>query len=268
MKSGCSVFQDSRGVAGVEAESSERSPQHAHRDTPDDPTMNPTAAAVSAILTAYVIGSVPFGYLTARHIVGVDIRVLGSGNIGATNVAREIGSRWGLLVLILDCLKGLLPTLLLPGLVLTSQHVMYGHLQVGCGVATILGHIFPCWLKFRGGKGVATSLGVVMILGPTALAAAAGVFALNFIITRIVALGSVLAAVTFAVCQMWELRPVPFSQKNWSLAMFSLLVPLLIVVRHRTNIIRMFHGQEERFNAPQDEDDSSSTADSIGNESN
>ena len=221
--------------------------------------MNTTAAAVSAILAAYLAGSVPFGYLTARHIVGVDIRTLGSGNIGATNVAREIGPRWGLMVLVLDCAKGLLPTLLFPALVLDSQHVMYGHLQVGCGVAAVWGHVFPCWLKFRGGKGVATSLGVVMVLGPTALAAAAVVFLLNFLITRIVALGSVLAALTFAVCQMWELRPNPFSERNWSLAIFSLLVPLLIIVRHRSNIVRILHGREDRFDAPDKEDERTDT---------
>ncbi len=119
------------------------------------------AALGVAFVAAYLVGSLPFGLLIGRYVAGVDIRQAGSGNIGATNVARVLGKRLGLIVLILDCLKGALPTAILPGLLSDSAGFRL-HLAVVSGTAAILGHMFPCWLKFRGGKGVATALGVAL----------------------------------------------------------------------------------------------------------
>lgn len=200
-----------------------------------------------SVLLAYLLGSVPFGFLTARGVGGIDIREHGSRNVGATNVARVLGGRWGAIVLVLDCLKGFLATLLLPSIALLGDHPGLGHLRVACGTMAVLGHMFPCWLGFRGGKGVATALGVVVVLGPTATLVAFATFALSFAAFRIVSLSSMLAAVAFAACQMWLLQPDPFSPDLWSVSLFSLLVPVLIIVRHRTNLVRLWRGQEPKF---------------------
>lgn len=199
-----------------------------------------------AFPVAYLIGSLPFGYLIARFVAGVDIRKSGSGNIGATNVARVLGKKLGIAVLVLDCLKGALPTLLLP-LLLADSDVHRLHLAVVSGTAAILGHMFPCWLKFRGGKGVATALGVALALAPLSTGVAFIVFALCVALTRTVSLSSILAACTFCGVELWWLRPSPFGDDTWSLAAFSTLVPLLIIVRHRTNIARLMRGEEPKF---------------------
>lgn len=206
--------------------------------------MSDIASGGVAVLLAYLAGSIPFGLLTARLVAGVDIRTRGSGNIGATNVGRVLGTKWGLFVLALDALKGLLPVWLLPNLFVADE---CPHLRVACGIATIVGHMFPCWLGFRGGKGVATSLGVVLVIAPWATAAAFAVFAVSFAAFRIVALSSILAAVSYGATQMASLWPAPFSQETWSLAAFGLAVPLLIIIRHRSNIGRLWRGEEPQF---------------------
>ncbi len=212
--------------------------------------MSSIAAGWITLLAAYFVGSLPFGYLVARSSAGLDIRKAGSGNIGATNVARLLGAKLGLFVLVLDCLKGLLPVWLLPNLfrLLAEGNPETAHLQVGSGVAAIVGHIFPCWLRFRGGKGVATSLGVVIVLSWPATLSALVVFLLVFALSRLVALASMLAAVGFAVSHLL-FQTAPFSEPNWSLSAFSLAVPLLIILRHRTNLSQIFRGDEPRFRA-------------------
>jgi glycerol-3-phosphate acyltransferase PlsY len=204
------------------------------------------AACTIALLIAYLVGSLPFGFLIARYVAGVDIRKSGSGNIGATNVARVLGKKLGIAVLVLDCLKGALPTLILPP-VLTDSAAFRLHLAVLSGTAAILGHMFPCWLKFRGGKGVATALGVALALAPLSTAAAFVMFVLCVALTRIVSLGSILAACTFCGVELWQLKPNPFGDETWSLATFSTLVPLLIILRHRSNLARLLRGTEPRF---------------------
>lgn len=200
---------------------------------------------IALTAVAYFVGSIPFGFLTAKVVRGIDIRQHGSGNIGATNVGRVLGGRWGIVVLLLDLLKGLLPVLVVRGLLRDSSNVT--HWEVAAGVAAIAGHMFPCWLWFRGGKGVATALGVVLCLAPWASLAAAGMFAVTFAVFRIVSLASILAALSFAVVEMALLYPKPFSADQWSLAAFSLLIPGLIVLRHRSNIARLMRGEEPRF---------------------
>jgi glycerol-3-phosphate acyltransferase PlsY len=208
--------------------------------------MSLTLASAIAFVVAYFIGSLPFGLLIGRFVAGVDIRQSGSGNIGATNVARVLGKRLGLIVLILDCLKGAIPTWVLPAC-LAESPVSPLHLAVLSGTAAILGHMFPCWLKFRGGKGVATALGVALALAPLSTAGAFIVFVLCVALTRIVSLSSVLAACTFCGIELWQLRPSPFGDTTWSLAAFSTLVPLLIIFRHRSNLARLMRGTEPRF---------------------
>ncbi len=198
-----------------------------------------------ALLLAYLAGSIPFSLILGRVVGGIDLREHGSKNVGATNVTRLLGWRWGAMALLLDALKGLAPTLLLPRLVDPSSSRL--HLAVGCGIAAILGHMFSCFLKFKGGKGVATSLGVVTVLAPWGALAALGTFIALFAWKRIVSLGSVVAAAVFAIVQMALLSPDPFSEPTCSLATFSLAVPLLVIFRHRSNIGRLVRGEEKEL---------------------
>lgn len=214
--------------------------------------MNTFSAGLIVAAIAYLAGSLPFGYLTARFVAGIDIRAQGSGNIGATNVARVLGSKYGIFVLFLDALKGLLPVWLLPllfGQLATgaAAAAWTTHIQILCGVLTIVGHMFPCWLKFKGGKGVATAMGVIIMISWQASLVALGTFVLIFAITRIVSLSSMLASAAFAGAQMWLLQPDPFSETDWSSTAFSLAIPLLIIFRHRTNLVRLLKGEEPKF---------------------
>jgi acyl phosphate:glycerol-3-phosphate acyltransferase len=210
--------------------------------------MSPLAAGITASLLAYLTGSLPFGLIVARMAKGIDIRSVGSGNIGATNVARTLGPRWGLLVLLLDAAKGAAPVLVLPRLFFgEADYAEYArHAAVACGVSTILGHIFPCWLRFRGGKGVATAMGVAAVLAPWGTLAAFAAFLAAFAAMRMVSLGSIVASIAFAATQMILLWP-PFSHATWSVAAFSLAVPVLIIVRHRANVARILRGEEPRL---------------------
>jgi len=131
--------------------------------------------AIPLLITAvgsYLAGSIPAGLLTARLVKGVDIREAGSGNIGATNVSRVLGAKWGILVLLCDALKGFVPVYCASLFFGTDQTVVVEHATVLAGVCAIVGHMFPVWLKFRGGKGVATTLGVLLALSPWALVVA------------------------------------------------------------------------------------------------
>jgi glycerol-3-phosphate acyltransferase PlsY len=214
-----------------------------------------------AIALAYLIGSIPFGFLTAKFFRGIDIRQHGSMNIGATNVARVLGKSFGCLVLLLDCLKGLLPTLLLYELLDPFNAVLHpepANLRVACGIAAIVGHMFPCWLKFRGGKGVATALGVAAVLSWQATLVAAVIFATVFAASRIVSLSSMLAAISYAAVHFW-LTAEPFSAANWSQTAFSLAIPALIIVRHKTNIARLWRHEEAKFGSDAHGNDQSTT---------
>jgi len=208
-----------------------------------------------AVLSAYLCGSIPFGLYIAKWATGQDIRNLGSGNIGATNVGRAIGKKWGMLVLLLDCLKGMLPVLLLPGLAMETPCI---HIKVIVAIAAVLGHMYPIWLKFRGGKGVATALGAVLVLAPIATGVAALIFGLTVAFGRIVSLSSILAALGFAAAELFLLMPAPFAMETWSLALFSLILPAFIILRHHSNISRLLRGQEPRFETPVEQADSES----------
>jgi glycerol-3-phosphate acyltransferase PlsY len=171
---------------------------------------------------------------------GIDIRDHGSGNIGATNILRVCGKPMGITVFIFDVLKGLLPVILSTSLSSTSL------IPILAGVAAILGHNFPVWLKFKGGKGIATSAGVLAGLLPWALLVAAAVWVGSFLITRYVSLASILAALSLPVTVGINVlqRGAPLTDP---LLLFALVIGLLAVWRHRTNIKRLREGTEHRF---------------------
>jgi glycerol-3-phosphate acyltransferase PlsY len=198
-------------------------------------------------IAGYFAGSIPFGYLIGKFVKGVDLRDHGSGNIGATNAGRVLGKKWGLICLILDAIKGLFPVAFLPSLLFLSDERWFVHDRVLVGVATIVGHMFPCWLGFRGGKGVATSLGVLLMLSPWGVAFAAFLFFGSILVWRYVSLSSMLAAIGFGIFELTRLTPSPFSETTWSQGAFAIMVPLLIIIQHRTNIRRLLKGEELPF---------------------
>ena len=200
-------------------------------------------------VVAFLTGGIPFGYLVGRLILKDDIRRHGSGNIGATNVGRVIGWKWGSCVLVLDAFKGLLPTLAAKLYCefseLSPEHVL--NTTIATGVFAIVGHMYPIYLKLRGGKGVATALGVVLIIAPWASLFALGGFALVIGLTRIVALSSIVAALCFGMAQLWLLGSDALKAASIPLTIFSVAIPSLIIWRHRSNIVRLLTGQEKPF---------------------
>ncbi len=195
----------------------------------------PMALQIALVVFAYLCGSVPFGLLLTRWLKGEDVRASGSGNIGATNVARVAGKRLGVVVLVLDALKGALPV----GLFMAWQPEAYGW-HAGAALAAVLGHVFPLWLKLRGGKGVATALGVIALLAPLAAAVGAAVYVLSVWLTRLSSLGSLLGGVA-AVATAW-LLPLP---RAYPLLVTGLLALLLFT--HRANVRRLVTRAERKL---------------------
>lgn len=197
-------------------------------------------------LSSYFVGSIPFGLIIGKAVKGIDLRDHGSGNIGATNAWRVLGKGWGLVCLLLDALKGLLPVAIFPSFFFASGDPQLPHAFVVAGIATIVGHMFPCWLGFRGGKGVATSLGVLLILSPVGLLLAAALFFATLSIWRYVSLSSMIAAIGYGCYELFRHFPTPFGPSSWSQSLFAIMIPLLIIVRHRTNIGRLLRGEESK----------------------
>jgi glycerol-3-phosphate acyltransferase PlsY len=187
------------------------------------------------LLGAYLLGSIPFGLLLTRAFTGRDVRAVGSGNIGATNVARAAGKKLGVVVLVLDAAKAYAPVVL-------AQHLLPEQewIHAGCGLAAFVGHVFPIYLKLRGGKGVASALGAMLALTPKAALAGAALFLLVYALSRIVSLGSLLGAVLAVVLSfVW---PYPRAY-----AYASAVMTALIVIRHEGNIRRMLRSQERKL---------------------
>ncbi len=201
-----------------------------------------------AMVAAFAVGGIPFGYLIARVVLKDDIRKHGSGNIGATNVGRVCGWKWGSLVLVLDALKGLLPTLavrMLPPDVTSGHSIQLW--TIAAGISAIAGHMFPVWLGFRGGKGVATALGVVLVVSWKASLIALAAFLIVVGLSRMVALASITAALAFMGTQLYLLRGNLLEADHLPVTLFSTIVPLLIIWRHRSNIQRILRGEENRI---------------------
>lgn len=196
-------------------------------------------------LLAYLLGSIPFGYVLVLLFRKEDIRSKGSGNIGATNVVRSGAKGLGALTFLLDTLKGYVAVLAgvwvlrLPGLQPVPPQ---NAIALGAFVA-ILGHIFPAWLGFKGGKGVATAFGVFLALAWLPAVSALGVFILIFAFSRYVSLASILAAIAFPIFAL----VFPHPAYNIWLTAVILIVPVIVIVKHRQNISRLLHGTEYRF---------------------
>ena len=213
---------------------------------------------VLLIIASYLVGAIPFGLLIAK-MHGIDIRTVGSGNIGATNVSRALGKKWGYLCFALDVLKGLLPMLaamvILPPELTTTKIWQW----LAVGAAAILGHVFPVYLKFRGGKGVATSLGVVLGLWPFYTVVGLITFAVWGIVVKIwryISLGSIVGAIVFpvllaaAICIIPEWRFAAL----WPLLAAAVALGAILIIRHKDNIKRLFAGTESKIgtkNTPQ-----------------
>lgn len=206
---------------------------------------------VILIIGAYLLGSVPFGLIIARAH-GKDLRAIGSGNIGATNVSRALGRKWACFCFLLDLLKGLVPTLLAVLLISSPPTVTELLVPLAAGCAAVLGHIFPLYLKFKGGKGVATSFGVALGLWPyytiCALCAIV-VWIVVVLIWRYVSLASIIASLAFPLALVLAIILVPDWQfvHLWPLLIAATAIPIMVVLRHRENIKRLLAGTENKI---------------------
>lgn len=194
------------------------------------------------IVLAYSIGSIPTSIWVSRRFFNVDIRDYGSGNAGATNTFRVLGSKWGSIVMLVDVLKGVLATslyIILP-YYLTDQWDRT-NFMIGLGLAAVLGHIFPIWANFRGGKGVATLLGMAVAIQPIVAVCCIGVFLMVLYLTRFVSLSSILAGVSFMVFILFI-----FNEKETLYRVFAVMVALMVVLTHQKNIGRILKGTESK----------------------
>jgi acyl phosphate:glycerol-3-phosphate acyltransferase len=198
------------------------------------------------LIASYLLGSIPAGYLAGR-LAGVDIREVGSGNIGATNATRVLGRRYGYAVFAFDFLKGLLPVRL-SILVARQLHVagtLIELIGIVAAVACVLGHVFPVWLRFKGGKGVATSAGALFGLMPLAALVGALIWFATFKLTRYVSVASITAAIALPIVIFIMISRGQADRQV--LFYFSICLAALVILRHRSNLKRLMDGTESRF---------------------
>jgi glycerol-3-phosphate acyltransferase PlsY len=194
------------------------------------------------IVLAYLLGSIPSSVWVSRWFFDIDIREYGSGNAGATNTYRVLGPKWGTIVMIADMVKGIAAVklaLLLPEYFDSETRLQT--LQIGLGLAAVVGHIFPIWADFRGGKGVATLFGIVLGISPWTALSCVGVFLLVLYLTRFVSLSSILASIAFPVFIL-----VIFNVDNHVYRVFAIAVALMVLLTHQKNIGRLLKGVESK----------------------
>jgi len=194
------------------------------------------------IVLAYLIGSIPTAVWVSNYFFDIDIRDYGSGNAGATNTFRVLGPKWGSFVMVVDMLKGVVAVklaLLIPYYIEFDTHFI--NLQVGLGLSAVVGHIFPIWADFRGGKGIATLFGMVLGIQPIVAICCVGVFLLVLYLTRFVSLSSILASVAFPVFIL-----VIFNEPEPLYRVFAIAVALLVLLTHQKNITRLLKGSENK----------------------
>ena len=201
--------------------------------------------ALTALLAAYLLGAIPFGLLIGKAR-GVDIRSVGSRNIGATNVFRCVGAKWGILAFLCDMLKGFGGVWCAAIPLLWSAPIPEPNallLRVLCGTSAMLGHIFPVWLGFRGGKGISTALGLLIGVAPAAAGIGFGLWVVCFLLSRYVSLSSCLAAIVIGAL-VWT--PLYADRPVWFAILMTILAALAIL-KHRANLVRLAKGTENRF---------------------
>jgi len=199
----------------------------------------PAYESISFAIGAYILGAVPFGKIIAGSVARIDITQRGSGNIGATNVARELGMKWGVITLILDVLKGLAPVLIF-SLFASGTHASYETALAGIGLCALLGHMFPVFLRFRGGKGVATALGVYLAISPLSCLCGAILFVLIVIKWDFISLGSIISSSAMPLFLLLFGKPSP-------IIIGSALMAILICYKHKDNMRRLIKGEERKF---------------------
>ena len=203
---------------------------------------------LTVIAVSYLLGSLPTGFVAGK-LNGVDIRQVGSGNMGATNVFRTLGKGWGIAVLLVDMLKGVAGCIVAPMVAVAVKETGPGatveNLSFLAGVCAILGHNFTIWLGFKGGKGIATTAGVLMVLIPKALGVALVVWILTFIISRYVSAASIAAAAVLPVATL-------LLENNPVMVWITLGLSTMAIIKHRTNIARLRQGTEQRFGKPKE----------------
>ena len=197
------------------------------------------------LIGAYLIGAIPFGFLIGK-MRGVDVRTVGSKNIGATNVFRTVGKKWGLLAFFFDVMKGFLPTLAVSVLQANNQQLTTNNLPICVAIACVVGHMLTPYMRFRGGKGVATAFGALIALMPATVGIAFAIFALTFACSNYISLGSCTAATALAV-MVW----IPFldhaGYRDLPLCVLVTVVAAFIVWKHRSNIVRLANGCENKI---------------------
>lgn len=199
---------------------------------------------VYLIVLAYLIGSISNATWISKRFFHLDIREYGSGNAGATNTFRVLGPRVGTLVMILDMLKGVIAVklaYLLPYYAMPEHMTQLINFQIGLGLAAVVGHIFPVWYDFRGGKGIATLFGMVLTIQPLVALSCVGVFMLMFFLTKYVSLSSILAGVAFPLLLIFIFREHELVYK-----LFAIATALLVILTHQKNIHRLLRGTESK----------------------
>lgn len=197
---------------------------------------------ITLVLLAYLLGSIPTSIWVSKAVFGIDIRQFGSGNPGATNTFRVLGSKWGAFVMTADISKGLIAT----SLYILIPYYLHNELartnfMIVLGLAAVLGHIFPIWADFKGGKGVATILGMALAIQPIVALICIIVFLITLFATRFVSLSSMLAGVVFMVLILFIFR-----EKETSYRIFAIIVALMVVITHQKNIGRLLNGKENK----------------------
>ena len=195
------------------------------------------------LVIAYMLGSIPTSVWVSKHFFGIDIREYGSGNAGATNTFRVLGPKWGSIVMLVDVTKGAVAALLVFTMDKYALHdsMQRTNLMIGLGLAAVVGHIFPLWANFKGGKGVATLFGMILAIQPAVAGLCVGVFILVLYLTRFVSLSSILSGVAFAVLILFI-----FNDDSTFYRIFSIAVALMLVLTHQKNINRMLKGTENK----------------------